>query len=206
LRKGSNLTNIFQMGWNQKLVEDLACSCLDKTGFQEPGYVCTSGWHHPRCWRFTYARVFQPAHLETWKVSTPPAGTMWRSHKLSASIRWMKWARWDVDVMSTAGWCLPRRYARNLTMAHMTPTPGQLLQKISRMPWTFHTFETENVNSWDFQFCQVSPLQVAEKFTLTLKKVRGVKESPQQKSEAVEKILQVWSIENRDTSGYPRST
>ena len=52
----------------KKLVEDLACSCLDKTGFQEPGYVCTSGWHDPRCWRFTYARVFPtcpPGNVES---------------------------------------------------------------------------------------------------------------------------------------------
>lgn len=162
-----------------------------------------SGWAWPPDVEdLPYARVFQPAHLET-----GPAGTMWRSHKLFASIRWMKWARWDVDVMSNGGMVFTQKMRTQFDHGAYDTYTRTTATKISRMPWTFHTFETENVNSWDFQFCQVSPLQVAEKFTLTLKKVRGVKEFPPTKNpKPLSYFLQVWVHAIGDFSGYPRFT
>lgn len=146
-----------------------------------------------------FTRIWQVESFHAPKTTGPaPAGTMWRSHKLFASIRWMKWARWDVILVGQRRDGGKPRDARPFDMWHIwhRVTYRHICYKnIIRMPpWTFHFFETENVNSWDFQFCQVSP-QVAEKFTLTLKKARALW--------AVGKNeLQVWANrEYRDIQG-----
>ena len=152
-----------------------------------------SGWHDPQMLKiYPMPGCF---HLPTWKR------TGRYDVKIPQVIR--------IDPLDEVGKVRCRCHVNGgmVFSRRCAPRPGQLLQKISRMPWTFHTFETENVNSWDLQFCQVSPLQVAEKFTLTLKKVRGVKEFPPIKNpKPLSYFLQVWVHAIGDFSGYPRST